>query len=200
MIAAYRNVNVSRQHPLHHTLGDIRRQPSFREIHLKGLNLQEVRALINVTTGITPVSSLAEAIHVRTDGNPLFVRETVLNLSRDDLSAGSRLNIPIPNSVKEAINRSLMQVSKPCLDMLTTASAVGREFDFKILERLLDDTSQDKLLEAITEALDTNIIEELPQYVDNYQFRHSLIQETLVSGIPNSRRIRLHCKIGDHQN
>ena len=53
------------------------------------------------------------------------------------------------------------------------------------------------LLDALEEALEARVIEELPGSVGRYQFTHALIQETLTDGLSLTRTVRLHARVAD---
>ena len=81
--------------------------------------------------------------------------------------------------------------------MLTTASIIGREFDFQLLTILGGDMSEDQLLQAVDEAVSFHLIEDVPGQMDRYQFSHALIQQTLAEGVTTSRSVRLHARIAE---
>ena len=87
-------------------------------------------------------------------------------------------------------------MSQRCNETLTTASVIGREFDLRQLEPLVD-ASADRLLDVLEEALAARVIEELPQALGRYQFTHALIQETLAEELTLTRRVRLHARIAE---
>ncbi len=60
---------------------------------------------------------------------------------------------------------------------------------------MVEDVSEDRLLEILEEALASRVIEELPQSVGRYHFTHALIQETLAEELSITRRVRLHARI-----
>ncbi len=78
---------------------------------------------------------------------------------------------------------------------MTTASVIGREFDFRLLVRLDEVGAQDQVLEVFEEALGARIIEEPAGTTGRYQFTHALIQETLAQELSTTRRARLHACI-----
>jgi tetratricopeptide (TPR) repeat protein len=80
--------------------------------------------------------------------------------------------------------------------VLTTASVIGREFDFKLISALNQDIIEEQLLEIIDEALESHLIEGIPGRIDHYQFSHVLVQQTLVNELSTSRQARLHARIG----
>jgi tetratricopeptide (TPR) repeat protein len=80
---------------------------------------------------------------------------------------------------------------------LTIASVIGREFELRQLAPLIEDVSEDRMLEVLEEALAARVVEELPSTVGRYQFTHALIQETLAEELSTTRRVRLHARIAE---
>ena len=99
--------------------------------------------------------------------------------------------------MREVIGRRLDRLSERCNETLTVASVIGREFGHDQLGRLIDDLSEDRLLEVLEEALSARVIEELPRALGRYQFTHALIQETLAEELSLTRRVRLHARIAE---
>ncbi|MFQ6028459.1 MAG: tetratricopeptide repeat protein, partial [Dehalococcoidia bacterium] len=62
---------------------------------------------------------------------------------------------------------------------------------------LVEDMTEDRLLEVLEEALSARIIEEMPQAIARYQFTHALIQETLAGELTMTRKVRLHAQIAE---
>ncbi|MEE8158073.1 MAG: protein kinase, partial [Dehalococcoidia bacterium] len=202
VIGTYRDVELNRQHHLSETLGELTRERLFQRVLLRGLSQQDVERFIEVTTGIAPPQGLVEAVHRQTEGNPLFVTEIVrLLVQEGELSqeTGERdtWTVRIPEGVREVIGRRLNRLSQRCNETLTIASVVGREFELRQLTPLVEDISEDRLLEVLEEALAARVIEELPQTVGRYQFTHALIQETLTEELTLTRRVRLHARVAE---
>ncbi len=80
---------------------------------------------------------------------------------------------------------------------MTTASVIGREFDFRLLNILSGGMSEDQLLQAVDEAVSFHLIEDVPGQMDRYQFSHALIQQTLAEEVTTSRKVRLHARIAE---
>jgi tetratricopeptide (TPR) repeat protein len=203
IVDTYQDLELTRQHPLSEALGELTRERLFQRLLLHGLASDDVSSYVAEVTGMTPPPGLVGAIHAQTEGNPLFVTEVVRLLAEEGQLSPGRLqqnrilSTSIPDGVREVIGRRLNRLSEGCVQTLTIASVIGREFSLAELERLTDYISEDRLLGALEEAVATQIIEELPQTVDRYQFTHVLIRETLYDELTNSRRARLHRRIGE---
>ena len=53
---------------------------------------------------------------------------------------------------------------------MITASVIGREFDFELLDKLTDDLGQEALVHLLEGSLRAGIIEEVLDLVGTYQF------------------------------
>ena len=168
-----------------------------------GLSQQDVGRFIEVAAGVDPPLGLTEAVHAQTEGNPLFVTEVVRllvqegELTPERASQRDSWTVRIPEGVREVIGRRLNRLSQRCNETLTIASIIGREFELRQLTPLVDDMTEDRLLDVLEEALSARVIEELPQTVGRYQFTHALIQETLIEELTLTRRVRLHARIAE---
>ena len=174
LVGTYRDVELNRQHPLAESLGELTRERLFQRVLLRGLSQQDVGRFIEVAAGVDPPPGLTEAVHTQTEGNPLFVTEVVrLLVQEGELSSetGNRdsWTVRIPEGVREVIGRMLNRLSQRCNETLTVASVIGREFELRQLVPLVEDISEDRLLEVLEEALASRVIEELPQTVGRYQ-------------------------------
>jgi class 3 adenylate cyclase len=200
VLGTYRDVDIHRQHPLSQTLGELAREQLSQRILLRGLGEHDVGRFIEITAGIRPPAALVDAVYKETEGNPFFVNEVVRLLVAD-----GRLEHPeqvkswsvgIPQSVREVVGRRLDHLSAEANRVLSVASVVGREFGPEVLERL-SELAEDRLLEALDEAVAARVITEAPRPGGRYMFAHALIRETLYEELSTTRRVRLHQRIGE---
>ena len=203
VIGTYRDMELSRQHPLSQTLGELTRERLFQRVLLRGLDQQDVGRFIKLASGVTPPAGMLEAVHQQTEGNPLFVTEVVRllvqegELTQEKTGHRDSWSVRIPEGVREVIGRRLDRLSERCNETLTVASVLGREFTLEQLSPLIEDISADRLLEVLEEALASRVLEELPHAVGRYQFTHALIQETLTEELTLTRKVRLHARIAE---
>jgi len=203
VIGTYRDVELSRRHPLSLTLGELNRERLFQRVLLRGLAQEDVGRFIELVSGIAPPQGMVEAVHRQTEGNPLFVTEVVRllvqegELTPEKVGRRDSWSVRIPEGVREVIGRRLDRLSERCNETLTIASVIGREFTLEHLRPLIEDITEDRLLEVLEEALAARVIEELPRTVGRYQFTHALIQETLAEELSTTRKVRLHARIAE---
>ncbi len=204
VVGTYRDVEISRKHPLSQTLAELTRQGHLQRFTLRGLNAVDVGTFIErMIAGAVMPKALAGAVHEQTEGNPLFVTEVVRLLAQEgaldsDCIAGVEgRHLRIPEGVREVIGKRLDRLSDECNRALTIAALIGRQFQLQQLARLMSDVTTHHLLEVLEEALATRVIEALPRGTGHYQFSHALIGETLAEEVPTSRRVRQHAQIGD---
>ena len=200
LIGIYRDVDISRAHPLSQTLGELIRDSRFERISLTELSRSEVAEFVEIVGGMEPPSVLVEMIFNQTEGNPLFVTEVIRLLIQDgQLTPANRnrtnWNVAIPQGVREIVGRQLDRLSEECAAVLTTAAVIGREFTLFQLDRLLEDLSEDQILDVLEQALEMSLIEESPGTVGHYTFAHALTRHTLTDEMSLTRRVRLHARI-----
>jgi DNA-binding CsgD family transcriptional regulator len=201
VVGCYRDVELSRQHPLSETLAQLSRLPWFQRKLLRGLSQEDTRRFIEAAAGIQPSSGLVENIYTHTEGNPFFMGEVVRLLQeRGELSdkyPGLSQGLRIPEGVREVIGQRLNRLSELCNQTLIMASIIGREFDFQLLSILSIEAADEQLLRALDEALKAHLIEELPGSGEQYQFTHALVQHALAEELSSSHRVRLHARVGE---
>lgn len=75
VVGCYRDLELSRQHPLSETLAQLSRLPVFQRELLLGMSQEDSGQFIELTVGMRPSPRLVETIHAHTEGNPLFLKE-----------------------------------------------------------------------------------------------------------------------------
>ena len=143
--------------------------------------LEEVRELL---AGLEPVSpSMAEEIHRRSGGNPLFAREIVQHVR-----AGGALT-EVPDRVGASIAERLDRLEPAERGMLEAAAVLGREFTLSMLAEVagLDGPAVEVRLRG---ARLGGVIERGGG--DRAAFTHPLFRERILSRLEPARRSALH--------
>ena len=77
VVGTYRDVEVDRAHPLSAALTELHRASNVGRLQVRGLSTDEVQQLLAETSQQSVPQPFAELVHRQTEGNPLFVRETL---------------------------------------------------------------------------------------------------------------------------
>jgi predicted ATPase len=206
VVGTYRDVEVDRAHPLSAALTELHRASNVARVQLHGLSTDEVQRLLAEASQQTIPQPFAELVQRQTEGNPLFVRETLRfvidtglverrdgALRRvDDQSLAGR----IPEGLRDAVGKRLSRLSESTNRVLSVASVIGREFQLDVLRQVLACT--DEVLEAaLEEAVAAVILEEqsVTATAITYRFSHAFFRQTLYDEIIAPRRIRLHREV-----
>ncbi|MFI6306099.1 ATP-binding protein [Amycolatopsis thailandensis] len=185
LIGTYRDVEVeTTDHPLRSLMLPLLAKAT--SVTLTGLEPEEVGTLMARTAGAEPDSALVAEVHRRTGGNPFFVEQT----ARLWHSGGSAETIA--PGVADALQRRLSLLPQPVLELLTTASVLGREFHRRLLagvasapvpqvDRLLDQAVAARLAVVHGQG--------------RFAFAHDLVRETLYASLSEADRRKQHAAV-----
>jgi DNA-binding SARP family transcriptional activator len=198
LVAAMRDVDPLPAEPLTVMLAEVAREPVTRRVSLTGLAEDEVAEYVRLTAGQIASAELSFALYGETEGNPLFVAETVRLLSLEGLPprASGTPRFAIPPTIGEVISRRLAHLSPACHQMLVQASVLGREFALDALERVCAEPDA-RFLACVDEATAARVVAEVPGVRGRLRFSHVLVRDTLYDRLGAARRARLHRRAGE---
>ena len=122
IVGTYRDIEVSPDHPLSRTLGSLVRHEGFQSLQLGGLSLSEVGELVTLSVGSEASREVAEQVHLRTEGNALFVSELLKLLETNGLDEAQGWQFAIPREIRGVISRRFDGLSDQCNQALVVAS------------------------------------------------------------------------------
>src|SRR5215210_1307930 len=100
VLAAYRDTETGTGQALDRALAELVKEPVVSRISLTGLRRAEIADYIGLSAGRPAPDAVVEAIHARTEGNPLFVAETVRLLTAEgQLERADTATIAVPTGV-----------------------------------------------------------------------------------------------------
>jgi tetratricopeptide (TPR) repeat protein len=200
IVGAYRDIELTPDHPLTSAISDMARERTTRVITLSGLGAEAVAEFIGATADVAPHDQLVAAVWRETSGNPLFVGEAVRLLSAEgrltEVGDLTSLRVAVPTGVRAVIARRIGHLSKETGRALVLGAALGPEFSLDILRRV-GDLDADDALDAVDEAVSAGLLVPVAGVLGRYRFSHDLIRETLYDELSMGRRIRLHRRIAE---
>jgi DNA-binding SARP family transcriptional activator len=198
LIGTYRDTELDRGHPLLDLIADVERYRPVPRIRLGGMDEGEVAALIGSWHGAEVHEEVVRTIQAETEGNPFFVKQLVRHLEETgggaDLALGDGLDVP--DGVRDVIARRVARLPERASEVLGVAALIGRDFEYELLERVLD-LPEEQLLDVLDAAVRGGLLAEVPNAPGRYSFAHALLRSTLESELSATRRARLHRRIGE---
>ena len=160
---------------------------------LRGISAEAAAQVFSQVAETAPTDADAVSLRRRTEGNPFFLVEYA-RLARDgDLAALVAEGRP-PAAVHEVLSRRLAQLDTATQDLLQTASVVGRIFDLSTLAAVAG-LDEDTALDLLDPAIGAGLVAE--DGVDRFRFNHALVRDTVLAGLPQSRRARVHARAAE---
>jgi class 3 adenylate cyclase/tetratricopeptide (TPR) repeat protein len=160
-------------------------------IELEPLGPSESEELIDALGGTLDPSE-RQAVLAKTEGNPLFVEETVRMLAEEGSEGIDR----IPDTLQALIAARIDRLAPEAKALLQRAAVIGRIFWEGALERLSPE------LDSLEEVLDDLRLREFVLDEERssirgeqaYKFKHVLIREVAYSGLSKSDRAEHHAR------
>jgi DNA-binding SARP family transcriptional activator/tetratricopeptide (TPR) repeat protein len=211
ILGTFRDAELSASHPLNETLAGLHREPAgVSTIGLTGLDDSGVITFMESAAGQELDSAgvgLAHQLYRETDGNPFFVAEILRNLSESgdifvDPTTGrwtakdAEEPLALPHSVRTVIGTRVARLGEEAIDVLSTASVMGRDFDLDVLAETTK-VGEDAIIDLLEDAQRAAVVNELTDSPGRYTFSHALVQHTLYEDLGATRRTRIHQAVGE---
>lgn len=215
LIGAYRDNEVNSNHPLMRMIEKLHKQGAkINQMTLVPLNQEQIRRLITDTlhSDRSTVSTLAELVAQKTQGNPFFVNEFLKMLYAEKLINFDYERLlwqwditqieakAITNNVVELMIGKVKKLPDSTQDILRLAACIGASFDLYTLAIISEKYSAD-VFSSLTPALDAGLILPISELntellIVDYKFLHDRVQEAAYALIDNSDKTSTHLKIG----
>ena len=159
-------------------------------------------ALLERLSGHEVPPEFATLLATETDGNPFFLRETLLHLvdegrlrEVDGVWVAAPGDLGIPAGVRDVVGRRLSRLSPDANKLLAAGALFEVAFPLAVVATVTK-IDEDDALDAIDEALDARIVAASGTF-DHYVFTHALFRHTLVEELNPSRQVRMHRAIAE---
>jgi DNA-binding SARP family transcriptional activator len=180
----------------------------LEEVSLEDLSQSEVLDLIRHVSGQSQrAEQLSQRLHQEIGGNPFFLLETLraiaeagarrqAEMGRDITGNESSLDcpeLPLPNTVCEAIRARLGNLSPQARQVLEAGAVLGHRFSFE-LACVTSGRRQRETVEALDELEARHMLAEVKH---GYQFKHDLFRKVVYRDLSCGRRLLLHRRAGE---
>lgn len=178
------------------------------ELHLKSLSNDVLLNLAQKQLSINEMSSDLRGLILRKcEGNPLYLNELLLNLTRNNLIAENEVTgqlslkpiagrVMIPDSLRGIISASIDNLEDETKEVLKIASVIGRDFIYRLLEAI--EKSKNDLITDLKTLVNENLIFIKSKSNElEYSFYHDLIRDAAYETILLKHRKKLHGKVAE---
>lgn len=185
-------------------LADLRHSGRLTEMKLGPLNSDQSALLAAHVAGHKVDLVQARELYRETEGNPLFLIESLRAGQWDHEQALGVENPvvesslqPLPAAMRAAISARLGRLSPEARELVNVAAVIGREFTFDVLASVAQAPGQDfeegTLICALDELWQRHIVRE--QGEDAYDFQHDKIRQVAYYELSGLRRRHLHRQV-----
>jgi class 3 adenylate cyclase len=176
----------------------------YRQLRLDPLGPERATELLETLLGGDPrLEPLKRLLLVRTEGNPLFLEESVRSLVDDGGLVGERGayrlvttpgTIHVPATVQAILAARIDRLAAEDKALLQTAAVVGTDVPLAVLAEVAEGPP-DTLADGIARLQAAEFLYETSLFPDvEYTFKHALTHEVAYGGLLQDRRRALHAR------
>jgi len=187
VIGTVRAGDTGRSHPLAGLIQDLRQREQLSEVAMEPLSAEETASLAAQTASRKIAPSALRRIYEATQGNPLFVVESIRASLDEQLSERE-----VPPRIQAIISARLAQLSVPAWELAGLAAAIGRSFTMELLAKATD-WDEGSLSKALEELWRFRIID--GQDGVAYDYTHGLLRDVAYAEVNPIRKRLLHRRI-----
>ncbi len=172
-------------------LAELARVPGSAQLALPGLGIDDVESWLAARTDIVVPHAVAELVHERAGGNPLFVKEVTEllasegRLADEDAAKEARA---IPPGVQFVVRRRVSRLPPASQQTLGVAAVLGVRFTLATVA-VANGTDPAATLTALAPALDAGLLVESD---GELAFSHALVADALAGEVNAARRAAIH--------
>ncbi|MFA5116962.1 MAG: AAA family ATPase, partial [Candidatus Omnitrophota bacterium] len=209
LIVSYRDNEVDQGHPLAQLIRKLKEQQvPLKEVPVRFFSLVETAQMISqiIMEKEEAALPLANELQERAKGNPFFTIELLHSLvdakivylegehyvyDLDKLKDAS-----LPTSIVDAVLKRMNDLSADALKILSYASVMGKELNFKLLTELTSQQSG-QILVSIEDGIKNQLLYRDLTGMENVFFMHDRIREAFYQRVSQEERTPLHKHIAE---
>lgn len=207
IVVSFRSSEARAQPGIWKRLQALDRAGAQTRLALAGLSAEATGELVRRSLGLANVARLFEArLYRETQGNPLFVLETLRNLHSQgvltqdgagnwntpwDATTADYAELPLPQAVEQTITRRLELLSPAQRQAIHLAAVMGDRCAFDVFSAACDHDAQ-TLLTILHELVLYRFLDEMES---DYGFSHDKVRQVVYAEIVAPARLAFHRRV-----
>ncbi|MFO7792304.1 MAG: tetratricopeptide repeat protein [Candidatus Saliniplasma sp.] len=179
------------------------RKDLYTEFDLSPFDIDDTHDMIKTILDVEKVPvDLAKKVHEVTQGNPLFIKESMLQMQEEGYTTDDELftedigQFELPLLMQNVVERRVSRLDGDARQVLQICSVIGERIPYRLLKSLFQKDEM-QLLDAIDELTLNRLLMEDDENEHLY-FSHNLIKDIVYNGIGKwLERKRLHFKVAE---
>jgi predicted ATPase len=165
---------------------------TYLELELGPLDERDAARLADHAAGKPLESDLSSLIYQETEGNPLFIIETVrAELFKQSRSPGVQ---PLPYKTRAVLEHRIQQLSAGTREIVALAATIGRAFSLEVLLQA-SRLAETELVKGLDELLRHRIVREIAPCL--FDFSHDKLRQAVFSGMSGAHLQLLHRQVAE---
>lgn len=201
IVGAYRCEEVDLGHPLERLRRGLGRDRLAEHLALAPLAPTAVHELAVALGGGESGPALGDLLYHESQGNPLFLIETVDSLWEEELLYGEPGALhwagppaAIPRGIQDVVLQRVGRLTPPARRLLAMAAAIGRPFDLPLLR--VASGGDDHAAAGLDECLRRHMIHSPPTAHPQFDFSHAKIRAVVYGATDAAQRREHHRQVG----
>ena len=179
----------------------------YTQLRIDPLPRESAAVLLEVLLGSDPgLDTLKRLLIQRTEGNPLFLEESVRTLVETGALTGARGDyqlaralpaIHVPGTVQAILTARIDRLPPEEKRFLEIAAVIGKDFPLTLLQAVADE-NEETLHRALGHLQTAELLYETRLFPDlEYTFKHALTHEVAYGSLLHDRRRNLHARTAE---
>jgi len=178
----------------------------YAQLQIVPLPPRSAKALLEPILGNDPgLEPIQKLLIERTEGNPLFLEESVRSLVEIGVLSGTRgsyrltrashASLEVPPTVQAILAARIDRLAPEDKRLLQAASVIGKDVPYSLLERVAS-MAEDELRQKLAGLQSAEFLYEASLFPDlEYTFKHALTHEVAYNSMLHETRKGLHARI-----
>jgi DNA-binding SARP family transcriptional activator/tetratricopeptide (TPR) repeat protein len=208
LLLTWRNIEVPNSPRIHRLIAESERSGHTTRIALSRLTPAGIRRLAESQLGSQSdraegnghldIDAIVARLYQETEGLPLFLVEYISTLV-GGRHADTDPEWSLPGGIRELLHLRLQMLGESSWQILTTASVIGRSFDFATL-REASGRSEEETIEALEDLVRQSLVVEVSltgAHEPMYDFTHEKVRTLVYEETSLARRRLLHRRVAE---